>query len=85
MIFIGFALRNPFRQQHEFVHGWVKSLTKNKTIEIGVYRNNSIIGASFNITGFRQDHAGFGFDLELLGYNLDFIFYDNRHYNERTN
>lgn len=85
MIFIGFALRNPFRQRHEHVRNWVWPVTKNKTIEFGVYRNNSIIGGSFGITGFRQNHAGFHFDLELLGWNLDFIFYDNRHYDERTN
>ena len=83
MIYIGFVLRNPWNQRHIIVKNWVIAVTKNKTIEIGVYKNNAIIGGSFGITGFRQDHAGFNFDLEFMGYNLDFVFYDNRHYNER--
>jgi hypothetical protein len=83
MIYIGFAIRNPFQQLHRMIKDWVIPVSKNKTIEIGLYRNNSIIGGSFGITGFKQDHAGFNFDIDLLGYNLDFIFYDNRHYDER--
>ena len=83
MIYIGFAIRNPFQQLHRMLKDWVIPVSKNKTIEIGFYRNNAIIGGSFGITGFKQDHAGFNFDIELLGYNLDFIFYDNRHYNEK--
>ena len=82
MIYIGFAIRNPFKQVHKIIADKVIRVSKNKTIEIGLYKNNSIIGCSFGITGFKQDHAGFNFDLELLGYNIDFIFYDNRHYDE---
>ena len=85
MIYIGFAIRNPFQQLHRMLKDWVIPVSKNKTIEIGFYRNNAIIGGSFGITGFKQYHAGFNFDIELLSYNLDFIFYDNRHYDERTN
>lgn len=83
MIYIGFALRNPFKHRHEGVKSWTVAVTRNKTIEFGIYRNNSIIGGSFKITGLREDHAGFGFDLELLSWNLDFIFYDNRHFDDR--
>lgn len=83
MIYIGFAIRNPFTQRHQQVKDWVISVSQHKTIELGIYRNNAIIGGSFSITGFKQDHAGFSFDIELLGYNLDFTFYDNRHYEER--
>ena len=85
MIYFGFAIRNPFLQRHKQVRDWVIPVSTNKTVEVGIYRNNSIIGGSFGVTGFKQDHAGFHFDLELFGWNLDFIFYDNRHYDERTN
>ena len=85
MIYIGFAIRNPFTQTFRLLKEWIITVSKNKTVEIGVYRNNSIIGASFSITGFKQDHSGFSFDIELFGCHLDFVFYDNRHYNERTN
>lgn len=82
MLYLGFALRNPFNQRFQSVWTKVINLTKNKTIEVGLYKNNSIVGGSFGITGFKQDHKGFNFDLELLGYNFDFIFYDNRHRDE---
>jgi hypothetical protein len=44
-----------------------------------LYRTNGIVGFGFSITGFQQDHRGVGFDLDLLGWNLDFTWYDNRH------
>ncbi len=82
MLYLGFAVRNPFSRRHEILRDYVFSITKNKTIELGFYKNNSIIGASFGITGYMRDHRGFHFDIELLGYQLDFIFYDNRHYGD---
>lgn len=80
MIYIGFALRNPFSQRFDAV--WTKDVrvTENKSIDMGLYKNNSILGFSFNITGLKQDHKGFSFDVELLGYSFDFNFYDNRHH-----
>jgi hypothetical protein len=80
MIFIGFALRNPWSQRFSIIFDKAFAISKNKSIEISLYKNNCIIEGSFSITGFKQDHAGFSFDLGLFGYNLDFIFYDNRHY-----
>ena len=82
MLYIGFAIRNPFSQRHDMVVTKTVQVSKNKSFEVGIYRNSSIIGGSFCITGFKQDHAGFSFDIELLGWCLDFIFYDQRHYNE---
>lgn len=82
MIYFGFAIRNPFSRRHEILKDWVFKVSKNKSIEVGLYKNNSIIGGSFGITGMQQDHKGFHFDIELLGYQIDFIFYDNRHYED---
>ena len=85
MIYIGFVIRNPFSQNSQnfrLIKDKVITVSKNKTIEVGIYKTNAIIGGSFGITGFKQDHAGFSFDIELFGYQLDFIFYDNRHYGE---
>lgn len=80
MIYLGFALRNPF--SNRFTPLWTKDIkvSKNKTIEVGVYKTNAILGGSFGVTGLYQDHKGFNFDIELLGYSFDFNFYDNRHY-----
>lgn len=79
MIYIGFALRNPFSQRFDVIKEFNFSVTKNKSLEIGFYKGNALIGFHFNITGFKQDHKGFDLDLELLGYNFTVMFYDNRH------
>lgn len=79
MIFFGFVIRNPFSQKHDLVYEKSVKITKNTSAEMCMYRTNSIIGLGFYITGFKQDHRGFGVDLDLFGYNVDFNFYDNRH------
>lgn len=80
MFYLGFAIRNPFMQRFDAIWGKVVKVSKNKTIEIGLYKTNEIIGTSFTVTGFKQDHKGFSFDLGLFGYNFDFQFLDNRHH-----
>ena len=84
MLYIGFVIRNPFSRRHEMVTTKTVQVSKNKSFEVGIYRNNSIVGGSVGITGFKQNHAGFSFDIELLGWDLDFTFYDHRHYDETT-
>jgi hypothetical protein len=84
MLYIGFALRNPWVRRHQQVKEWIIAVSENKTMELGVYKDNSIIGVGFGITAGKRDHPGFNFDIQLAGYNLDFIFYDNRSYDERT-
>lgn len=85
MIYISFALRNPWLNRHENIVNKTIEVTKNKTIEVGLYRNTCIFEFAFGITSFKQDHAGFNFDIGFFGYWFDFTFYDNRHYDERTN
>lgn len=84
MIYIGFALRNPWSQRFDTIINNAIAVTQNKTIEIAVYKNNCIFEFGFGITGFRQDHAGFNFDIGVFGCNFELIFCDNRHYSERT-
>ena len=84
MIYIGFALRNPWLKRHEIIVDKAITVTENKTIEVALYRNTCLFEFSFGITSFKQDHAGFNFDIGLFGYNFEFIFYDNRHYDEKN-
>lgn len=79
MIYLGFALRNPFSRRFQLLKEWVVTVSLNTTIEVGFYKTSTIIGGSISVTSFVQDHRGFGFDLELLGYRFDFTYYDNRH------
>lgn len=82
MIFIGFALRNPWSRRHHIVVDRCFPVSKNKTVEVTLYENNDIIGFSFTLTVGKRDHKGFSFELALLGYNIECMFYDNRHYGE---
>ncbi len=84
MIYLGFVLSNPFsRDRINNVWNRVVSVSRNKTIEVGLYKTSGIIGANLGVTNFKTDHAGFNFDIELLGIKFDFIFYDNRHADQR--
>lgn len=85
MIFLGLALRNPWINRYQLVAERVIAVSKNKTVEMCLYQTSCIFECSFGITGFKQDHAGFSFDIGLLGHTFDFNFYDNRHHSERTN
>lgn len=83
MIYIGFDISNPWsKQDFEVVCELERAVTKNKSIDINLHKNKTILSASFGISA-RQDHSGFTFDIGLFGYQLDVFFYDNRHWNER--
>lgn len=84
MIHLAFALRNPWSRRHEIAAEKVITVSTNKTIEVALYKNSCLVEFSFTITGFSQDHVGFSADIGLVGYNVDFTFYDNRHCIERT-
>ena len=83
MIYIGFALTNPFSRRWSMIKEKMFTISKNKTLEIGLQKNHCIVEFSFRIDDFKQNHAGFGFDFGLFGYSIDFSFYDNRHYDDK--
>ena len=81
MISINFNLRNPWN--NTFKNLWCKyweTPFKHKFIELEVYKDFTLISFMFNWT-IRQSHAGLDIDLGILGYNIHFNFYDNRHWN----
>jgi hypothetical protein len=80
MIFIGFALRNPWSKRFVIVFDKAIKVTRNKSIEITLYKNTCLLEFGFSVTSFKQDHAGFSFDIGVFGYNFEFMFSDNRHY-----
>ena len=83
MIYIGFALRNPWARRFELVFDKSYPVTQNKTFEVALYRNTCIVEFGFTITSFKQDHSGIRFDIGIAGYNIEFSFSDNRHYDQR--
>lgn len=80
MIQFGFLLSNPWSLSFKLLCCRSFALTKNKTIELNLYRTSSIIGAFLDVTAGRHDHVGFSVALHLFGFNVEFSFYDNRHY-----
>mgnify|MGYP001805996116 CR=1 FL=1 len=85
MIYLGFELANPFINRYSCVYEKEgKTCNPNKFWAFTVVKNSCIIGFSFNWST-RQDHAMIGFDVSLLGWNLDFRVYDSRHWDDKNN
>jgi len=80
VINIVFVISNPLDHWHGVVASKSWSLSKNKAIELNLYRDNSIAGFSFQITSGQRDHKGFEIHIHLIGYSLEFHFYDCRHF-----
>jgi len=85
MIYLSFSLANPFLHRFTVVYETSgKTWMPHKFQDFTICKNSSIIGFTFDFT-MRQDHAGFGFEFELFGWNIDYRFYDSRHWDNKNN
>jgi hypothetical protein len=85
MISFNFTIRNPLSD--EFENLWCRAYGtpfKNKSIELEVTKDFTLISFRFNWT-IRQSHAGLDLEVGLLGYCVHVQFYDNRHWDCKTN
>jgi hypothetical protein len=85
MIYFGFNITNPWSRRWENV--WCRAYNtplKNKFLELEFIKDTSIVSFSFKLAT-QTDHGGLYMDLGLLGYNFSFNFYDNRHWDVKTN
>ena len=80
MIYINISLMNPWSDLFKPVWSWDKKLTKNKAVEVEVYRSNTVIEFETRLR-HRVDHAGLTIGLGVLSYTLRAQFYDTRHWN----
>ena len=80
MIYINLSLMNPWSDRFDPVWSWDTKLTKNKAVEIEVYRSNTVIEFEARLR-HREDHAGLTVGLGLLSYTLRAQFCDTRHWN----
>ena len=80
MIYINLSLMNPWSDCFKPVRSWDKKITKNKAVEIEIYRSNTVIEFEARLR-HREDHAGLTVGLGLLSYTLRAQFYDTRHWN----
>jgi hypothetical protein len=84
MINLNFTIRNPWSNRFDNIRCWHGSTPfANKYWEIQLYKSTDVIDFSFHLT-HRQSHAGLRLELGLFGYNADFNFYDNRHWDYET-
>ena len=65
MIYVNLSLINPWSDRFEPVWSWNTKLTKNKAVEIEVYRSNTVIEFEARLR-HREDHAGLTVGLGLL-------------------
>ncbi len=81
MIYFNFNIRNPWgTDQFANVKCWHGSTPiKNKYWEIQIIKCYNLIRCEFEFN-IRQDHAGINLELGLLGYEIHFTIYDNRHW-----
>jgi hypothetical protein len=83
MISFNFNLRNPWSNEFKnFCSRAYDTPFKHHFIELEFYKDSTLLSFMFNWT-LRQSHAGLDIDVGLLGYNVHFQFYDNRHWNSK--
>lgn len=82
MIYFNFNIRNPnWWKRFKNIKCWMGSTPiKHKFWEVQVIENDNLLRVEFEVTT-RQDHAGIRLELGLLGYEIHFTIYDNRHWN----
>lgn len=76
-----FSLTNPWWTRFESIysaHG--KTPVKHKCWEVQVMKSDDLVAVDLRITT-RSDHAGVDLWLGLLGYSINMLLYDNRHWN----
>ena len=61
------------------------SLTKNKHVELSLYRKFEWTISFVVEYTTKTDHAGFTFNLNLLGLEFEVKIYDSRHWNDDEN
>lgn len=84
MIQLHLSLRNPFSHKFNPIRSWHgNTIFENKCWEFAIYQDNIVISLDVSITQ-QQDHAGFRIGIGVLGYCVEFDWYDNRHWIHNT-
>ena len=84
MISFNFTVSNPFSKQ-KWKTKFCRSvmLSKYKELDIQVTEDKTVIGISF-YWNIKQDHAGVGLELSLVGNTMMLSISDTRHWDEDT-
>lgn len=85
MIYLSFSFTNPFSNRFSAVYEKTgKTWNPHKFWEFSVQKDNSILKGWFEFT-IRQDHAGLNFEFGILGWGVNFVLYDHRHWDDENN
>lgn len=79
MIYINFNIANPWSTFFKPGKVFAGKLFKNKFWEIQLMRTSDVVCFRFELTT-RQDHAGVQLEIGFLSFNVNFVVYDNRHW-----
>ena len=83
MFNLSFGIRNPFSDRFHIVKFWSgQTPLRNKFWEFQINETADIVAFDIRYTA-KQDHAGLFFAFGLVGYEIIFNFYDNRHWNRQ--
>lgn len=86
MIYFNINIQNPgWRNRFDNIKCWSGSTPfEHKFWEVQIMKCTELFRVEFDWT-VRADHAGVKLDLGLLGYEIAFSFYDNRHWDYENN
>jgi len=85
MISLSFNLSNPWSSR--WTNVWSKTYDtpfEHKFLELEVIKDSSIVSLMFRLTT-NQSHGGLFIEVGLVGYSVNFNFYDNRHWSYEFN
>jgi hypothetical protein len=84
MINLKIGITNPWSERFDSLLCREGPITNHKYWEFQVMRTNDVLVVDISYT-VKQDHAGFNVWLGLLGYSVNFIIYDIRHWDYKNN
>jgi hypothetical protein len=85
MISLNFTLINPFSDKWKTVYCKHFMLSKNKNLEINFYKNSNIVKFSLDFFPIGRDHTPIEIGFGLFSYEIEFSFYDKRHWDDDNN
>jgi hypothetical protein len=83
MINLNFSISNPFVDRFANIFNRSGKLSTHKAWEFEILKVNCILNLAMAFTT-QRDHAGLKIEFGLLGYEMYFQIYDNRHWNYVT-
>ena len=86
-MYLNISIQNLFRSKNKYkkYFSYYKPISKNKNIELEFfYSNYNLLNFEIDFHPIGRDHAGFGLDVNILGWELNFRLYDSRHWDYKN-